>query len=105
MQVIKRDGSIEEFDYNKIIRAVENAFKSCSKIMPQYLYNTLKALFSVLDGDTIGIEEIQDKVMVLRLLNSLMMLEISSNSDFAQYIGHYVNVRMSEIRLYDTGIY
>jgi ribonucleoside-triphosphate reductase len=62
MQVIKRDGSIEEFDYNKIIRAVENAFKSCSKVMPQYLYNTLKALFSVLDGDTIGIEEIQDKV-------------------------------------------
>lgn len=51
------------------------------------------------------VEEIQDKVMVLRLLNSLMMLEISSNSDFAQYIGHYVNVRMSEIRLYDTGIY
>ena len=62
MQVIKRDGSIEEFDYNKIIRAVENAFKSCSKVMPQYLYSTLKALFSVLDGDTIGIEEIQDKV-------------------------------------------
>lgn len=62
MQVIKRDGSIEEFDYNKIIKAVENAFKSCSKIMPQYLYSTLKALFSVLDGDTIGIEEIQDKV-------------------------------------------
>ena len=62
MQVIKRDGSIEEFDYNKIIKAVENAFKSCSKVMPQYLYSTLKSLFSVLDGDTIGIEEIQDKV-------------------------------------------
>jgi hypothetical protein len=51
------------------------------------------------------VEEIQDNVMVLRLLKSLMMLEISSSSDFVKYIGHYVHIRLSEIRLYDTGIY
>lgn len=62
MQVIKRDGSIEEFNVDKIISAVEKAFKSCNKKMPQYLYDMIGALFGTLKGDTIGIEEIQNKV-------------------------------------------
>lgn len=62
MQVIKRDGSIEEFNVDKIISAVEKAFKSCNKKMPQYLYDMVGALFGTLEGDTIGIEEIQNKV-------------------------------------------
>ena len=62
MQVIKRDGNLEEFNVNKIISAVEKAFKSCNKEMPQYLYDMLGALVGTLEGDTIGIEEIQNKV-------------------------------------------
>lgn len=62
MQVVKRDGSIEEFNVDKIISAVEKAFKSCNKKMPQYLYDMPGALFGTLEGDTIGIEEIQNKV-------------------------------------------
>ena len=62
MQVIKRDGNLEKFNINKIKSAVEKAFKSCDKEMPQYLYSMLDALFSTLEGDTIGIKEIQDKV-------------------------------------------
>lgn len=62
MQVVKRNGSIEEFNVDKIINAVEKAFKSCNKKMPQYLYDMLGALFGTLDGNTIGIEEIQNKV-------------------------------------------
>jgi ribonucleoside-triphosphate reductase len=62
MQVIKRDGSIEEFNVDKIISAVEKAFKYCNKKMPQYLYDMIGALFGTLEGDTIGIEEIQNKV-------------------------------------------
>ena len=62
MQVVKRDGSIEEFNVDKIISAVEKAFGSCNKKMPQYLYDMLGALFGTLEGDTIGIEEIQNKV-------------------------------------------
>ena len=62
MQVVKRNGSIEEFNVDKIISAVEKAFKSCNKKMPQYLYDMLGALFGTLEGDTIGIEEIQNKV-------------------------------------------
>lgn len=62
MKVIKREGNLEEFNVDKIINAVEKAFKSCNKKMPQYLYDMLGALFDTLDGDTIGIEEIQNKV-------------------------------------------
>lgn len=62
MQVIKRDGSIEEFNVDKIISAVEKAFKSCNRKMPQYLYDVIGALFGTFEGDTIGIEEIQNKV-------------------------------------------
>lgn len=62
MQVVKRDSSIEEFNIDKIISAVEKAFKSCNKKMPQYLYDMLGALFGTLEGDTIGIEGIQNKV-------------------------------------------
>lgn len=62
MQVVKRDGSMEEFNVDKIISAVEKAFKSCNKKMPQYLYDMIGALFGTLEGDTIGIEEIQNKV-------------------------------------------
>lgn len=62
MQVVKRDGNLEEFNVNKIISAVEKAFKSCNKKMPQYLYDMIGALFGTLEGDTIGIEEIQNKV-------------------------------------------
>lgn len=62
MQVVKRNGSIEEFNVDKIISAVEKAFKSCNKKMPQYLYDMLGALFGTLEGDTVGIEEIQNKV-------------------------------------------
>lgn len=62
MQVIKRDGNLEKFNINKIKSAVEKAFKSCGKEMPQYLYDMLDALFSTLEGDTIDIKEIQDKV-------------------------------------------
>lgn len=62
MQVVKRDGNLEEFNVDKIISAVEKAFKSCNKKMPQYLYDIIGALFDTLEGDTIGIEEIQNKV-------------------------------------------
>ena len=56
MQVIKRDKSKEEFDISKINKAVRKAFESCNKKMPQYLGDMIHALFSTLEGDTIGIE-------------------------------------------------
>lgn len=62
MQVIKRDGSKEEFNLNKIIKAVDKAFKSCGEETPIYIHDTLVALFAVIDSDIISIEEIQNKI-------------------------------------------
>lgn len=51
------------------------------------------------------VEEIQDNMMILRLQKSIMMLEILSDINFTHYIGNYVRISLSEIKLYDTGIY
>ena len=69
MQVIKRDGSKEEFNLNKIINAVNKAFKSCGEETPIYIHDTLVALFAVIDSDTISIEEIQNKIEDLLMNN------------------------------------
>lgn len=62
MTVIKRDGTKEEFKIDKIIKAVDSAFNAVKQTMPQYLINMINALFSQLEGDTIDVEEIQDKI-------------------------------------------
>ena len=62
MKVVKRNGNVEEFDFNKIINAVNKAFKSCNKQMPEYLSRELLSTLAINIGDTISIEEIQDRV-------------------------------------------
>ena len=62
MIVIKRDGTKENFDIDKIQRAVYSAFKAVGKPMPDYLVKMIDSLFSQLEGDAIGVEEIQDKI-------------------------------------------
>lgn len=62
MIVIKRDGSKEEFNVEKIIKAVNSAFKAVNKYVPPYLNHMLYSIFTKLEGDTIGVEEIQDKI-------------------------------------------
>ena len=62
MIVIKRGGTKEDFDIDKIQRAVYSAFKAAGKPMPDYLVKMIDSLFSQSDGDAIGVEEIQDKI-------------------------------------------
>ena len=62
MYVIKRNGEKEQFDIKKIYNAVNSAFKSVNKKAPYKLLLTIKEIFEELCGDTIGVEEIQDKV-------------------------------------------
>lgn len=62
MNVIKRDSTIECFDINKIIKSVTAAFTSCNKVLPEYLSKIFISMFSEDTGDTIGVEEIQDRV-------------------------------------------
>lgn len=62
MIVIKRDRTKENFDIGKIQRAVYSAFKAVGKPMPDYLVKMIDSLFSQLEGDAVGVEEIQDKI-------------------------------------------
>ena len=62
MIVIKRDGTKEEFNIDKIQKAVYSAFNAIGKKMPDYLVKMIDSLFSQLEGDAIGVEEIQDKI-------------------------------------------
>ena len=60
MKVIKRNGNLEEFNVNKIIRAVRKAFKAANSEYPEYLDKMIPSLF--VEEDTINIEVIQDRV-------------------------------------------
>ena len=60
MEVVKRDGSKEPFNVEKIISAVRKAYKASGMRMSNDVDGALRQLFTV--GDLIDIEEIQDKV-------------------------------------------
>ena len=60
LKVIQRDGRVEDFNTTKVVDAVCKAFLSVNESMPQYLCKMILALFTT--GDTIGVEEIQDRV-------------------------------------------
>lgn len=63
LQVVKREGKrVEPFDVQKIINAVQKAFNAVHSSFTSYHVALLKTVFENLEGDTIGIEEIQDKV-------------------------------------------
>ena len=61
MKVKKRDGSIEEFSINKIISAVEKAFKSCDNMMDVSFEKKLYNWF-IIRNVTLPIERIQKDV-------------------------------------------
>lgn len=60
LRVVKRDGSIEDFNVQKVVNAVQKAFASVGSELPEYLNTMIPALFE--EGDVIGVEDIQDRV-------------------------------------------
>lgn len=60
MEVIKRDGRKEPFNVEKIVNAVKKAYSASDLEMSEEVENTIRTLFVI--GDTVDIEEIQDKV-------------------------------------------
>ena len=60
LKVVKRDGSIEDFNAQKVVSAVQKAFASVGCELPEYLNTMIPALFE--EGDVIGVEDIQDRV-------------------------------------------
>lgn len=88
MKVIKRNGSIENFSICKVSSAVKKAFKSCNKEMPKGLRQILLHTFTT-NGDTIGIEEIQNKVEEILMNNKFF--DVAKN--FILYRERHKNIR------------
>lgn len=61
MQVVKRDGSLQEFDSNKIVEAISKAFNVCCPDENRDVINAMVSDMHLWDGITI--EEIQDVVI------------------------------------------
>lgn len=61
MQVVKRDGSLQEFDSNKIVEAISKAFNACCPDENRDVINAMASDMHLWDGITI--EEIQDVVI------------------------------------------
>lgn len=62
MLVTKRNGTIEEFNLDKILIAVTKAFNSVGQLMPEYLNLMIPNILGLTDKDNINVEEIQDKI-------------------------------------------
>lgn len=60
MNVIKRDGTIQKFDFNKIKFVIQKAFDSVCNTPPKFLINELEEYFNNLQIDEIDVESIQD---------------------------------------------
>lgn len=64
MDVIKRDGTIQEYDFLKVINAVNKAFKSINQDVPEKFIEQLKlaidAMIIKYNGNPINIEDIQN---------------------------------------------
>lgn len=61
MQVVKRDGGLQEFDGNKIVEAISKAFNACCPEENKEVITAMVADMHLWDGITI--EEIQDVVI------------------------------------------
>ena len=67
MKVVKRDGSKQEFDWNKIYNAINSAFKSNGKKLYDEDYEDIKDEIYLCDSDgreldEISVEELQDQI-------------------------------------------
>ena len=51
------------------------------------------------------VDEIEDGVMILRLSNAIVMLQIQNDRDFSIFVNKFVCVTLKNIQFYDTGIY
>ena len=87
MKVIKRNGNLEEFNVNKIIRAVKKAFKAANSEYPEYLDKMIPSLF--VEEDTINIEVIQDRVEQLLMNDN----HFGAAKDYILYRDKHKNLR------------
>jgi ribonucleoside-triphosphate reductase len=84
MQVIKRDGTLQEFDSNKIKEAIEKAFEACGDNRTYHIPQIVKDMYF---WDGISIEEIQD-----------IIIETLRDYDFDEVASVYSTYRKEQSR-------
>ena len=62
MRVLKRDKTVEVFQYEKLINAVEKAFQSCGSEIPTDISDKVNSLYDENNDIVVDVEEIQDKI-------------------------------------------
>lgn len=95
-RVIKRDGSVVEFDRNRIIKAISMAFEKNSRDINEELSNKIASQIENIDTKVLSVEEIQD-IVVKKLM-------ASSEKDIAMAYQSYRALK-TEIREKEKSIY
>lgn len=93
MQVVKRDGSLQEFDKNKIVEAISKAFNACCPDENKEVIDTMVSEMHLWDGITI--EEIQD--IVVETLRDYNYDDVADS--YSSYKGKQSKLRFIENRI------
>lgn len=75
MKVLKRNGSLEPFNVSKVIDAVKSAYKAKGRKPDSIVMDELEFLPSILSGDVISVDTIQDTV--IRILMDLAPYDVT----------------------------
>ena len=62
MKVLKRDKTVENFDFSKIANAISLAYASCRKDCNDDVLECMKAKYDVTSDKKVKVEDIQDEV-------------------------------------------
>lgn len=95
-KVIKRDGTVIDFDAKRIVHAISMAFKQNSRTIPEELISKIAHQIENLENKIMSVEEIQDLVV--------KKLMASSEKDIAMAYQSYRTLK-TEIRNKEKSIY
>jgi ribonucleoside-triphosphate reductase len=94
MQVIKKDGTIEEFDKEKIINAVKKSASRCTSSMLSYDYDKLLKL---VDDYLLGYSIVKVAIIHDAVIKALYKI----NSEVAETYSHYHNYKTDFVKILD----
>ena len=94
MQVIKKDGTIEEFDKEKIINAVKKSASRCTSVMLSYDY---EKLIELVNDYLLGYSIVKVAVIHDAVIKALYKI----NSEVAETYSHYHNYKTDFVKILD----
>lgn len=103
MEVIKRDGSKEFFNVDKIINAIKRAYKACDIVLIKEKEEAFKSIFekTFISKEIIDIEEIQDKVEALLMQDNSVLAKSFIIYRYKHKLNRdWVNEKMNFIKKY-----